>query len=89
MRKQTEVWPNPGSVVSVPAYVFFRHKGIVSDRSSGGKPMVISNSARAGGVREESWETFTSGQEWVNEGNVGGLCPSEVLRRARGTHPPL
>ncbi len=26
-------WPAPGTIVSVPAYIFFRHKGIVSDRS--------------------------------------------------------
>lgn len=48
--KRTQTWPSPGNVVSVPAYIIFRHKGIVSDRWYGGKPMVISNSARAGAM---------------------------------------
>jgi hypothetical protein len=76
-------WPTPGTVVSVPAYVLFRHKGIVSDRWYGGKPMVISNSARAGGVAEESWNAFTSGQIWTEEGHPGNLPSWEVLNRAR------
>jgi hypothetical protein len=65
--------PAPGSIVSVPAYILFRHKGIVSDRWHGGKPMVISNSARAGGVAEEPWDVFTSGQTWKEEGHPGSL----------------
>jgi hypothetical protein len=82
-------WPAPGTIVSVPAYVFFRHKGIVSDRWYGGKPMVISNSARAGGIAEERWDVFTSGQAWKDEGHAGNLSPWEVLCRARSEdHPP-
>lgn len=82
-------WPAPGTVVSVPAYVFFRHKGIVSDRWYGGKPMVISNSARTGGVAEEGWDVFTSGQAWKEEGHLGKLTSWEVLYRARsaGSRP--
>jgi len=76
-------WPAPGTIVSVPAYVFLRHKGIVSDRWCGGKPMVISNSARAGGVAEELWDVFTSGQPWKEEGHTGKLTAWEVLSRAR------
>lgn len=76
-------WPSSGTVVSVPAYLFFRHKGIVSNRWHGGKPMVISNSARSGGVAEEPWDVFTSGLTWANEGHPGALRPFEVLHLAR------
>lgn len=76
-------WPAPGTIVSVPAYIWFRHKGIVSDRWYGSKPMVISNSARAGGVAEEPWDAFTSGQAWKEEGHPGNLTAWEVLYRAR------
>lgn len=80
-------WPAAGTIVSVPAYVIFRHKGIVSDRWYGGKPMVISNSARAGGVAEEPWDVFTSSQAWKEESNPGKLTSWEVLHRARSTPP--
>ena len=76
-------WPRPGSIVSVPAYVLFRHKGIVSDRRYGGKPMVISNSARVGHAAEEPWDVFTSGQGWIDEGYPGALSPWQVLERGR------
>jgi hypothetical protein len=81
--KRTQAWPGPGTVVSVPAYIIFRHKGIVSDRWHGGKPMVISNSARAGTVAEEPWDVFTSGQPWINEGRPADISALEVLTRAR------
>ena len=81
-------WPAPGTIVSVPAYIFFRHKGIVSNRWHGGRPMVISNSARAGGVAEESWDVFTSGQAWKEEGHPGSLSSWEVLDRARSRAAP-
>ena len=76
-------WPGPGTVISVPAYILFRHEGVVSDRWHYGKPMVISNSARAGGIAEEPWDVFTSGQPWSDEGQPGNLSPWEVLHRAR------
>lgn len=76
-------WPTPGSVVSVPAYLFLRHRGIVSDSFHNGKPMVISNSARTGGVMEESWDTFTSGQPCKVEDRPSQLDVREVLNRAR------
>jgi hypothetical protein len=76
-------WPKPGTIVSVPAYVFFRHKGIVSDRWSGGKPMVISTSARLGHGAEELWDVFSSGQQWSDDGYPGALQPWQVLERAR------
>lgn len=79
-------WPAPGTVISVPAYVFFRHKGIISDHWYRGKPMVISNSARAGGTAEEPWDVFTSGQAWADEGHPGKLPTWEVLHRARSAH---
>jgi hypothetical protein len=81
-------WPAPGTVVSVPAYVIFRHKGIVSDRWHHGKPMVISNSARAGGIAEESWDDFTSGQPSTSEGYPGKLPLREVMQRARSANRP-
>jgi hypothetical protein len=77
-------WPTPGSIVSVPAYVFFRHKGIVSDRWHAGKPMVISNSDRLGHAAEEPWDAFSSGQAWQDDGYPGSLQPWQVLQRARG-----
>ena len=79
-------WPAPGTIISVSVYIFFRHKGIVSDRWYGGKPMVISNSARAGGIAEEPWDVFTSGQLWIAEGYPGNLLHWEVLHRARSFH---
>jgi hypothetical protein len=78
-----KTWPSPGSIVSVPAYVFFRHKGIVSDRWHGGKPMVISASARIGHGAEEPWDVFSSGQQWSDDGYPGAQQSWEVLERAR------
>jgi hypothetical protein len=79
------VWPAPGSIISVPILLFFRHRGIVSDRWYMGKPMVISNSARNGGVVEEPWDVFCNGQLCSDEGYPGALSTFEVLHRAR--HP--
>ena len=73
----------PGTVVSVWVFPFFRHKGIVSDRWDGDKPMVIANSARAGGVAEESWDIFAAGQTVVIEGYPSNLPSYVVLQRAR------
>ena len=70
-------------VVSVPIFLFYRHKGIVSNRWHGGKPMVISTSARAGGVREEPWDVFANGCVPTVDGYPGSLPSYEVLRRAR------
>jgi hypothetical protein len=67
----------------VPIFLLYRHTGIVSDRWHGGKPMVISTSARAGGVREESWDTFAQGRAVSVEGYPGNLPGWEVVRRAR------
>lgn len=77
------VFPEAGVVVSVPFFLFFSHKGIVSDRWHGGKPMVISNSARSGGVREESWDIFSGGQPVTVVGYPGDLPNHEVVHRAR------
>lgn len=76
-------WPPAGSVVSVPLWVVFRHRGIVSDRWCRGQPMVISNSARAGGIAEEPWELFSGGQTVTPEGYPSTLPRHEVLHRAR------
>jgi hypothetical protein len=73
----------PGTVVSVWVFPFFRHKGIVSDQWYGGKPRVISNSARAGGVAEEPWDVFAAGQTVISEGHPSNLPSYEVLDRAR------
>lgn len=75
--------PGPGTVVSVPTHFFYAHKGIVSDLYIGGKPTVISNSGRHGGVYEEPWDVFTNGREWKNEGYPGPLPSWQVLHRAR------
>jgi hypothetical protein len=76
-------WPQPGTVVSIPILLFYRHTGIVSDRWHGGKPMVVSTSVRSGGVREESWDTFAQGRVVTVDGYPGGLPSWEVVRRAR------
>jgi hypothetical protein len=76
-------WPQPGTVVSVTIFLFYRHKGIVSDRWHNGKPMVFSASARSGGVREEPWGVFAEDRAVTVEGYPGKLPSWEVLRRAR------
>ncbi len=80
---QRPVWPEAGTVVSIPIFLFYSHKGIVSDRWYGGKPMIISNSARSGGVREELWGVFAEGCVVTVDGNPSGLPHFEVLSRAR------
>jgi hypothetical protein len=76
-------FPAPGSVVSSPLPLWLRHRGVVSDRWHRGKPMVISGSARAGCVCEESWDDFADGQPVKEEGYPSALPPWEVLRRVR------
>lgn len=59
------------------------HKGIISDRHLDGRPMVISNSKRAGRVCEESWDAFCAGEPVQVVGYLGVLAPELVLERAR------
>ena len=73
---------SPGTVVYVPAYGFWRHKGIVSDGWQGRKPMVLCNSP-TGGVVEQSWDEFFQGEPLRIENYPGSLPPNEVMRRAR------
>lgn len=73
----------PGTVVSVPFLGVFRHKGIVSDRFHNGEPMVISNSPNAGGVTEQPWDRFASGNQVTVEGYPSNLPPRTVVQRAR------
>ncbi|HEV2174698.1 MAG TPA: lecithin retinol acyltransferase family protein [Nitrospira sp.] len=73
----------PGTVIFIWLFPFFRHRGIVSDRYCGDKPMVISNSARAGGVIEEPWDAFAAGQSVQVEGYPSRLAPWIVVQRAR------
>ena len=75
-------FPSPGTVVWVPAYLFWRHKGIVSDRYYGGKPMILCNSP-VHGVIEQPWDEFFQGEPCRQEGYPGTLPAHEVLRRAR------
>jgi hypothetical protein len=82
-RTQGPVWPEAGTVVSIPIALFYKHKGIVSDRWNGGKPMIISNSARSGGVHEEFWDVFAEGGTVMVDGYLGGLPNFEVLSRAK------
>jgi Lecithin retinol acyltransferase len=72
-----------GSVVSTPIVLGFRHRGIVSDRWFCGKPMVISGSARAGAVCEESWDQFADGGGVCTDGYPSTLRPDDVVSRAR------
>lgn len=76
-------YPPPGTVVSTPLFLFYRHRGIVSDRWYQGKPMVISASGRAGRVCEEPWDTFSGGLAVRDDGYPSTLPPYEVVARAR------
>lgn len=76
-------WPHPGSVVSVPIFLGYRHLGIVSDRFSNGKPMIISNSSRAGGTKEETLETFSQGRPVRIDQASDDLRAFEIVQRAR------
>ena len=75
-------FPPAGTVVWMPAYSFWKHKGILSDRWWGGKPMVLCNSPHDG-VIEQPWDEFFHGEPPRDEGYPGKLPPSEVMRRAR------
>lgn len=79
------LFPRPGIVISVPTHLFYRHRGIVSDRWYGGKPMVISGSARRGCVAEEPWDEFSQGAAVTIENYPTTLPPQEIVQRAR-TH---
>lgn len=68
--------PFAGDVVSVP-FGPYRHVGIFTGMS------VISNSAWAQGVVEETLEEFVDGRECQIDGYLGALHPAEVLLRAR------
>lgn len=75
-------YPAPGTVVWVRAYLFFRHKGIVSDQWYGGKPKVITNDP-VSGVIEQTWDEFRAGQVVQIEGYPSDLPHHEVVSRAR------
>ena len=60
-----------------------KHKGLVSDRTMGGLPMVISNSKKLGCVAEEPWWQFAEGRLVEVRGYPGRLRPQDVLARAR------
>lgn len=79
----TSTWPFPGAIVSVPFLLFFRHRGIVSDRWRDGKPMVISNSPHFGGVTEEPWEVFAGVQAPLVEATPARRAGHEIVRRAK------
>lgn len=72
----------PGTVVTID-YGFYKHVGLITDRTMNGMPMIISNSFRKGGVFEESWEEFSCGKKTKISGYPGSLFPHEVLSRAR------
>lgn len=76
-------YPAQGSIVSTPILLGYRHIGIVSDRYHDGKPMIISNSSRAGGVREEPWDTFAQHQPVKVEYSASGLDAFRIVERAR------
>ncbi len=69
-------WP-PGTLISVPTHLFFRHFGIVTARGT-----VISNSARHGGAREEFLAEFCNGNPCHVEPRPSDLPWWEVLDRA-------
>lgn len=74
----------PGTKISVPTHIFFRHVGLISDRRKrDGLPFIISNSPRAGGLVEEPFANFVGDQSWRLDGFPGNLLPAAVLYRAR------
>ena len=77
------LWPVPGTVVSVPIFAVYRHKGIVSSRWYNGKPMVISNSSRFGGVAEEPWDVFEQGRTVAIEQSPSAMPLHQVVSRAQ------
>ena len=75
----------PGTVVAtgIPWTPFY-HVGIVADSvSNDGRPMIISNSQRNGGVAEESLTDFGDASTFRILGYWSELAPAEVLQRAR------
>ncbi len=74
--------PFPGTIVSVPVLVVYRHRGIVSDRYIGGRPCVITT-ALGKGVVEEPWAAFGPAHLVNSEGYPSTLPYWEVLHRAR------
>jgi hypothetical protein len=66
-----------GTLISIPTHVFYRHFGIVTARGT-----VISNSARHGGAREETFEQFCVGRNWRIEPSPSNLPYWAVLQRA-------
>lgn len=77
------LWPLAGSLISVQFLGIYRHVGIVSDRWCNGKPMVISNSDRAGGVREEPWNVFAAGRAVTVEASQHDTSGHVIIARAR------
>lgn len=72
----------PGDVVLV-AVGPVHHVGIVTDRLAHGEPFVISNSRRAGGVREGPLSVFSQGKPVFTQELSSSLPLEEVLFRAR------
>ena len=72
----------PGTIVAIDNG-FYRHVGIVTDRSQNGKPMVISNSFRRRGVFEEQWNDFSCHQNVIIHDYPGRLNSKSVVQRAR------
>jgi hypothetical protein len=78
----SSLYPTPGTVVWIRAYLLFQHKGIVSDCSYYGKPMIITNDP-IHGVIEQTWDAFAAEQIVQIEGYPSRLPHHEVVRRAR------
>ena len=74
--------PVPGTVVYHWFHGVFRHKGVVSDRSWDGKPMVFANSWTSNGVAEIPWEEFAGPRKIFVGGYPSGLSSREVVPRA-------
>lgn len=61
----------------------YNHYAIVSDRSAGGKPMLISLSRRTGTVAEETWDEVVQGRQVTPSVLQSDLPPPEIIARAR------
>lgn len=73
----------PGTIVGV-GYLLYTHVGIISDRKDDQQlPMIISNSNRIGGVKEETWQEFAQGRDIRVVGYPSNRPPQQVLEEAR------
>jgi hypothetical protein len=75
--------PEPGMVVYVNFWGRWRHYGIVSERTANGKPTIIANAFRTGGVAEVTWDCFADGRTVYIARPPATVHPLVVVYNAR------